>query len=93
MEAYRETAIDHEAGAEYCGISTGERAVKTRLYKLRDKHPESVEIIAENPDGSVFAHIPWSWISIRPPKKINFSDEHIEALRERMKSARSTKQY
>ena len=84
MEAYRETAIEHEAGAEYCGISTGERAVKTRLYKLRDKRPESVEIIAENADGSVFAHIPWSWISIRPPKSINYTEEQKKALVENL---------
>lgn len=42
---------------------------KNRLLKLKERFPEDVEIIAQNEDGSLFAHIPAKWVKIAPPPK------------------------
>lgn len=38
---------------------------KTRIKKLAERYPEC-EILAENPDGVLLAHIPVEWIRINP---------------------------
>lgn len=38
----------------------------TRIKRLAAEHPEQVQIIAENGDGSICAHIPVSWVKIKP---------------------------
>ncbi|MGI6095017.1 MAG: hypothetical protein ACOYBL_06250 [Lachnospiraceae bacterium] len=49
---------------------------KTRIKKLAESHPDECEIVAENKDGSLYAHIPVSWIRINPGK--NWSEEQRE---------------
>ena len=84
--SFTETVIDHYPGQEYFSVSTGERRMKNRLRKLREQHPEEVICMAENTDGSVYYHVPVSYVQIRPPRKINMSDEQRAALAERMRN-------
>lgn len=51
---------------------------KTRIKQLAESHPEECEIVAENQDGSLCAHIPVKWIRINPSKEL--SDEERERL-------------
>jgi len=88
VEGYYATEFDHLAGDEQAAISTGERKIKTILSRLAKKHPEECVLIAENEDGSVYYHVPWSWLSIRPPKKMNLTDEQRQALRDRLEEAK-----
>lgn len=84
MDTYNETTIDHLSGAPFCGISTGELKTKNRLAKLIEQHPGELELVANNPDGSVFYHVPWTWIRISPPKKVVLTEEQKSALVERL---------
>lgn len=59
---------------------------KNRLLKLKEKFPEDVGIIAQNEDGSLFAHIPAKWVKISPPpKQREMSEEERAELVERGK--------
>ena len=53
-----------------------------RIKKLALHRPDECQIVEENPDGSIVAHFPVSWVKIRPPKEV--SDLQREIARERM---------
>ena len=44
---------------------------KTRVKQLAKSHPEECQIVAENQDGSICAHIPVEWVRISPPKAVS----------------------
>ena len=83
MEAFNETTIEHLGGEELCGISTGERTMRNRLAKLAEQNPEQVKCVAVNPDGSVYYKVPWRWVTVRKPKKMNLTEEQKASLIER----------
>ena len=55
---------------------------KSRIMKLAKERPTECQIVAENKDGSLCAHIPVSWIKITPTREL--SEEQREKSRERM---------
>lgn len=77
-----EFAINWLKGGTYAEITVPSgTALKSKLLKLSERHPEKVNHIVENKDGSMVCHIPVSYIKISPPRKV--SDEQREALGER----------
>ena len=90
MEVYNETVIDHENGMEVCSVSSGDKKVKNRLHALHEKYPDYVVPMALNKDGSVWYHVPWSWIRIQPPNTINMTEEERLRLSERMRKMSKT---
>ena len=86
-----EFAIEWIKGAEYAGVTVPSgTALKSKLLRLAKENPDEVKIIAENEDGSMFAHIPVNYVKISPPKKI--SDKQKEAASERFKQMWRDKQ-
>lgn len=85
MAEFDETVIDHVVGDDWCGVSSGEDALKFRLYRFAKKYPDDVQLIAHNDDGSMYFHVPWDWVLIRKPKQMNFSDEEIKKRTDRIK--------
>lgn len=83
-----ETVFEHLDGNKTFTVSTDERTWKNRLVKLAEQHPDEVECVAVNRDGSVMFHIPASWIKVKPPVKRNLTDEQRAELSERIKSIR-----
>lgn len=53
------------------------------IRKLAEKHPEDCQIIADNEDGSICAHVPVSWLRISPPKQ--YTEEQRQQMGERMR--------
>ena len=49
---------------------------------------ENVKILALNDDGSVFGHLPISYLKLSPKRKDNISVERKAELAERMKTIR-----
>ena len=90
MEVYNETVYEHEGGRDRWTISTGETKIRNHLAKLAEGHPD-VELVAQNQDGSVVYHVPDGWITVRAPKRMNYSEEQRQALAERMKTVREQK--
>ena len=86
-----ETSIERVQGDDYCLVYTGERKFINQLNKLAQNYPE-VDIRHINEDGSIVAHVPFSWFRfVKPPSKRNFTDEQRQAMSERMKKAREKK--
>ncbi len=84
MKEIKETAWDHIAGHTTATITAAEPKYINKIKKLKREHPGEVEICVENEDGSIVAHIPEKWLSIRPPKKMNLSPEQRAEASRRM---------
>lgn len=56
---------------------------KSRIKNLAAERPAECEIVAENADGSLCAHIPVAWIKINPTKQL--SEEQRREIAERFK--------
>ena len=61
-----------------------QKRMKTRIRKFAKEIPEECQIVAENADGSLCAHIPVRWIKISPVRKV--SEKQIENAKERIKA-------
>lgn len=87
-----ENAIEWISGNGMATVTFSQIKHKNKLMKLKEKHPDEVEIIAgpENNEGYVYAHIPASWIRIVPPHKSMrvWTEEEKQALRDRLKLMR-----
>lgn len=82
-----ENVIEWLRGSDIAGITApaGSR-LKGRVVKLAQSHPDQVEIVKENPDGSIFAHVPVKFIKVSPPRRV--SEEQRAAAAERLRKAR-----
>lgn len=86
-----EFVIEWIKGDEYAGVTVPSgTALKSKLIRLAEKNPNEVKIIVENKDGSLFVHVPISYVKISPPRQI--SDEQREAASERFKQMWRDKQ-
>ena len=86
-----ETSVERVAGDDYCLVYTGERKFINQLNELSKNYPE-VDIRCVNEDGSIVAHVPFSWFRfVKPPAKRNLTKEQRLAASERMKKARENK--
>ena len=61
---------------------------KSRIRELAKKFPEECEIVAENADGSMCAHIPVAWVRINPPAQLTEEQraERAERARNNLKA-------
>jgi len=85
-----ETVIEHEEAQSYFAITTDERKWKNRLAKLAKEHPGDCVCWAVNEeDGSVFYHVPESWVAIRPPRKSTMTDEQKAIAADRLRKYRA----
>ena len=75
----------------YCGdkgyMSSDERKWIGRIRRLKEQHPDEVRIITEpeDNDGCIYAELPKEWLQVRPPKKMNYTDEQRQEMSDRMK--------
>ena len=59
-----ENAIEFYTEDETATLSLYRKRFINRIRKLKEQRPDEVDIV-ENTDGSIFAHIPVSWIKIK----------------------------
>jgi len=86
-----ETVYEHVSGRKTFTVTAAERWRINMIRKLKEQHPEEVEITHENTDGSLVAHVPYEWMRIKPKAKRSMTEEQREALRERMRELHSGK--
>ena len=86
-----ETCFDY-CSREHGYFSSDERKFITKVRKLKEKYPDRVRIIKEpeDNDGCIYCELPVEWFSIRPPKKLNLTDEQKQVLAERIRSVKRT---
>lgn len=83
MEGCVENVIEFIKDEKRATVTFSQRKFKTKIRKLEESHPEECQIVAENKDGSICAHIPVSWVHIYPERKL--SEEQKEKASERMR--------
>lgn len=88
MTEIRETAIDHVAGEDHATFCSSEKKWINYIHKLKNEYPDEVDIRHINDDGSLVAHIPASWIRVKPKKKVSLTQEQIEASKARLEAGR-----
>ena len=63
----------------------------TKIRKLAERFPDECEIVAENTDGSIMAHIPTKWIKINNPQR-EMTEEEKRMAMERVRNNRRDKE-
>ena len=58
MDRLNENLIEWITGSKTATVTFSQKKFVNRVRKLAEKHPDMVEITAENEDGSITAHIP-----------------------------------
>ena len=79
---------------EHGFFSSDERKHINKVLKLKERYPDSVRIIKmpEENDGCIYCELPTEWFTIRPPRKVDLTDEKRAELAERMKQIRKDAQ-
>lgn len=80
----RENNIEWLNGQDRVTVSFSQAKYINKVKKLAEKHSD-VEIVAENNDGSITAHLPLSYIKVSPPRQM--SEEQKEQARDRLKKS------
>ena len=57
----------------------------SKIRKLAEQYPDECEIMFENADGSIVAHIPTKWVQITR-REVELTDEQRKACAERLKN-------
>ena len=84
----QETTINLEAILGVAEVYSCEPTMMRKLEKLAKEHPD--EVTLEHPDGyGIIAHVPKGYVSVRAPKKMNYTDEQRRVLAERAKALRA----
>lgn len=80
----RENAIEWLEGSKTMTVTISNRKIANRIRKLKEQHPDEVEIIADGPGngGYLYAHIPTEWLKIRPKREV--TEEERKVLTERI---------
>lgn len=74
-----ENGIEWVKDSEWATLSLSQRRMISRVKKLAEQHPEQCQILAENEDGSIYAHIPVSWIRINPGMELTEEQKEKKA--------------
>ncbi len=84
-----ENVIEFLNNEKTIAVSFCSRKWINKIKRLHEKKPDEVKIIAENKDGSIYAHLPIKYLKISPPRKV--SEEQKQAASERLKKIRENK--
>lgn len=49
----------------------------SKAKKLAESHPDECQVVAENKDGSICAHVPVRWIKIIPPREYTEEERQL----------------
>lgn len=82
MDKCIENVIEFLKDGQRATVTFSQGRFKSRIKKLAAERPEECQIMAENQDGSMCAHIPVSWIKISPLRVV--SEKSRKLSRERM---------
>lgn len=81
----QENVLEWTTGQRNIAVTFSEAKYIRKVKELAEKYPDDVKIIAENKDGSIFAHIPKSALKLNIVKR-DLSEEERKALGERLRA-------
>lgn len=82
MADLRENVIEFYADDKRATVTFTQGRYVSRIKRFAEEKPDECQIVAENKDGSIVAHIPTRWVKISPTREV--SEEQKEAARERL---------
>ena len=83
-----ENAIEWLRDRKRATVSFTQGRMITKIKKLAEARPEECQIVAENKDGSICAHIPTRWVKIVPSRQMSESERKV--MEEKMQKARAS---
>ena len=81
MEMSKENNIEWLTGQDRVTLSFSQGKFINKIKRLAESHPE-VEIVAENKDGTITAHVPLKYIKISAPRVM--TEEQRQQARDRL---------
>ena len=84
MDDFRENVLEFVNNSKTATVTFGQGRYITKIRKLSRERPEECQIVHENRDGTIVAHIPVKWIKITPTRIM--TEEQREKLKERAKN-------
>ena len=87
MDKCTENIIEFLSDEAKAMVTFSQGRYKSRIKKLAAERPEECDIVAENQDGSLCAHIPVSWVKITPTKEL--SEKQLKQAIENFSKCRS----
>lgn len=85
MADERENAIEWINGQNRVTVTLSQGRYISKIKKLASKFPDEVEIVKENKDGTIVAHIPLGYIKINNSKR-ELTDAERAELSERARN-------
>lgn len=86
-EAY-ENVLEWLDGNDTISATLHQKKFVNRIKKLSEIHKDEVKIIAENDDGSIFVHLPLSYLKLNPKRQLINRVSDKSEVAERMARAR-----
>ena len=88
-----ENVIEFLRDAKMASVTFCQGRYISKVKKLAEQFPDECQIVHENPDGSILAHLPVKWIKINNPagNSKEYTEEERQILRERLENARRNK--
>lgn len=87
MDRVIENVIEFLVNQKIATVTLSQRKYVNRVRKLSQEFPEACQIVADNKDGSIMAHIPTRWIRINP-SSTPLTDSEVEEYLCRFETAR-----
>lgn len=87
VDRVTENVFEFVENQKIATVTLSQKRFINRLRKLEKMYPEACQIVANNQDGSILAHIPTRWIRINPSSTPLTDAERQEYL-SRFESAR-----
>ena len=85
-----ENVIEWQKDNQRATVTLCQKSMINKIKKLAEVRPGECQIIAENKDNSIVAHVPRKWIKISPPKEV--SEEFRQKAGERLNKLKVRKQ-
>lgn len=82
-ESVQENCIEWIKGSKTATVTFPKGKYVTKINKLAEQYPDEVRICDVNKDGSIVAHVPVSYISIRHPR--TYSDDQKKKMGDRLR--------
>ncbi len=84
MANCKENIIEWVRAEKRATLTITQGRYQSKIKKLEKTYPEECQIVANNKDGSIVAHVPVGWIKINPPRQL--TEEQRKAAAKRLNS-------
>ena len=91
MAELKENCIEWLNGQDTISVTLSQGKYINKVKKLAKKHPDLVKILAENEDGSIFAHLPLKALKLNIISN-SLTEEQREERADRLKKIKESEE-